>query len=110
MFEDMGEEGNKMRDECFTENEMSLADLHDYDKAEDIPEKELCFYKCFFQKSYVVDKDGKVIIESIKAIEEVKDLEESDRETFTNCLKEIKPVLECKDMVEFEKCFDQILM
>lgn len=96
------------RDECLQDNSMSIEDLHDYKDVDEIPETELCFYKCFFNKMDLIDNDGNVLADNFKHLPDVKDFTDEVIEKAIDCFKKIDNIEDCEDMKKFETCF-QIL-
>lgn len=97
-----------VRDYCFKEHSVCVTDLKNYDNADDVPEKDLCFYKCFYEQIGFID-DGKIVLDDLRVIPEVKDLEDEKYEELSKCLGELDNIVECNDLRQIEECFNEIM-
>lgn len=103
-----GEMGD-LRDECLEKNSMKVTDLKDYENPMETPERDLCFYKCFYEGIGFIDANGQLDMEDLKEIpifkDEVEGLEDKTVKELEECLGKIGKIHCCGDLRKIDQCF-----
>ncbi|CAH1380580.1 hypothetical protein MTP99_004560 [Tenebrio molitor] len=101
-----------MYEECFIEYSVDPAENltslvpEDY---ENIPENELCAYKCIYSKSGFIDDNDEVVVEKIYAIPELQKISKSKVAKMIDCLRNVGEIDECKKVLDLDRCFNIIM-
>lgn len=84
---------------------MKLEDLKAYDLVDDVPDADLCFYKCFYEKIDFIDDNGKIETHKLELIPEIQNIDSSYHNKLITCIKELDPIEECQDLKKIGECF-----
>ncbi|EFA05677.1 odorant binding protein 05 [Tribolium castaneum] len=101
----MSQKFAEVREECLSENSMTMDELHEGWKMENLPESHLCFLKCLLEKREVIDENGVPQKEKIDEILTVKQLSDEKREEISTCITNVEKIENCETMSEIMRCF-----
>ncbi|XP_044260940.1 uncharacterized protein LOC123008935 [Tribolium madens] len=110
IFNDLDGEAADLRDQCLEKNSIKITDLKSYDNASAIPERDLCFYKCFYEGIDFIDENSNLNVENLKEIPAISELGEELVNEMTVCVEKIGKIRCCGDVRKIEQCFQNITM
>ncbi|XP_049824594.1 uncharacterized protein LOC126265816 [Aethina tumida] len=90
-----GEISYRILEECRRENSSPLTSLV----------HTMCLYKCFYEKSGLVDQKGTFLLNQLKTDPELARLPEYDKERLFDCLETVDKIQSCHDIVNVTRCF-----
>lgn len=98
-------ESATIRDDCVKTTSVQIADLKDYHNVDDTPEKDLCFYKCFYEGSGFLSEDGKFKVDAVDVLVALSKQKDIEVDKIKECVKDVDKIVECTDLLKLEKCF-----
>jgi hypothetical protein len=109
LFSELDGEQAKMRDDCLKQNSAQITDLVRPETFDKLPEKELCFFKCFYGKLGFIGETGKINGDKLQLLPELIGLEATKLETLRACVVKLDDILICSDLKNMEKCYALIM-
>ncbi|XP_015836451.1 uncharacterized protein LOC103313402 [Tribolium castaneum] len=110
IFTELDGPAAELRDQCLEKNSMKVTDLKTYNTSNDIPEKELCFYKCFYEGVEFIDANGNLNVNNMKEIPAISELGDEVLNEITACVEKIGKIRCCGDLRKIEQCYQNITM
>jgi hypothetical protein len=107
-FNELDGEAATIRDRCVKSASVEIADLKYYAKADDFPEKDLCFYKCFYEETGFLNGNGKMEVDRLELLPELSRLEDEEVDKIKECIRGLDKIVECTDLRMLEQCFTEL--
>lgn len=101
MFETLTEDqvGKCIESSAVTTKDLELVDVN----SDTFEPKVMCFAKCLFEETKIIDSDGNVQMEIVKS-RQVSEVDNPMNQKFEECIGQVKVIKECSDLQQVHDC------